>query len=109
MRALFAAFVMLIAVPACAAEAQWLYLAPPWNFAHHSKYSGMDVRSIPDTEWEQLGAFDTAGRCENARVFAREIRNLSPNDRERLLALFASGAESRARKEARVPIASDQE
>lgn len=82
-----------------AAEAQWVYIVPPWNFHVHPEYKGMDIRSIPFTKWEQMASFDTSARCERARVFAREIRMLSPNDREGLLALFASGAEAQAREE----------
>ena len=87
--------------------AQWAYITPPWDFDVHPKYAGKDFQSIPVIEWEQLAAFDSATKCEEARLFAREIRNLSPSDRERLLALFASGAEDRARREAELPIAQD--
>jgi len=88
-------------------EAQWAYVTPPWNFDKHPKYAGKDIHAIPLGEWEQLAAFDSATKCERARLFARDIRNLSPNDRERLLALFATGAEDRARREAERPIAQD--
>jgi hypothetical protein len=88
-------------------EAQWAYMTPPWNFDTHPKYAGKDVQAIPLSDWEQLAAFDSAARCERARLFGREIRNLSPNDRERLLALFATGAEEQARMEAERPIAQD--
>lgn len=88
-------------------EAQWVYLAPPWNFDTHPKYAGKGIQTIPLSEWERLTAFDSAAQCERARLFGREIRNLSPNDRERLLALFTTGAENRARMEAERPIAHD--
>jgi hypothetical protein len=97
---------LFLAVPTVV-EAQWAYLAPPWNFNIHPKYAGKDIQAIPLSEWEQLAAFDSAAQCERARLFGRDIRNLSPNDRERLLALFATGAENRARMEAERPIAQD--
>lgn len=90
------------------AEAQWAYLTPPWNFDTHPKYAGKDIQAIPLSEWEQLAAFDSAAKCERARLFAREIRNLSPNDREWLVALFATGAEDQARREAQSGIAYDR-
>jgi hypothetical protein len=85
---------------AVVADAQWAYITPPWNFDHHPKYDGRTARSIPPEEWEQLAAFDSAATCEKGRLFARTIRNLSPNNREYLLVLFASGAEEQARFEA---------
>jgi hypothetical protein len=94
---------MLLTMP-IVAEAQWAYIAPPWNF-DHPRYSGREVQAIPLGEWEQLAAFDSAAKCENGRLFAREIRDLSPLDREQLLALFASGAEKQARVEAELRLA----
>jgi hypothetical protein len=90
-------------------EAQWAYITPPWNFYYHPKYDGTTARSIPLGDWQQLAAFDSAAKCEKGRVFAREIRHLAPNDRERLLALFASGAEEQARLEARRLLADHEE
>ena len=92
--------VMLLAT-AVVAEAQWAYMTPPWNFDSHPKYDGKTARSIPLGDWEQLGVFDSAAKCEKGRVFASEIRYLTPLEREHLLALFASGAEEEARVEGR--------
>lgn len=97
----------LLAVPHVV-EAQWAYVTPPWNFDTHPKYAGKDIQAIPLSEWEQLAAFDSAAKCARARLFARDIRNLSPNDRERLVALFATGAEDHARREAQPGIAYDR-
>jgi len=90
------------------AEAQWSYLTPPWNFDTHPKYAGRDIQALPPSEWEQLAAFDSAAKCERTRLFAGDIRNLSPNDREKLVALFATGAEDQARRDAERPIAYDR-
>lgn len=98
----------ILAMPTVA-EAQWAYVTPPWNFHTHPKYAGKDIQAIPLNEWEQLAAFDSATKCERARLFAREIRSLAPNDRERLVALFATGGEDQARRQAERPIASDLE
>jgi hypothetical protein len=91
------------------AEAQWGYLTPPLNFNVHPKYAGKEILSIPMDEWMQLAAFDTAAACEKGRLFAREIRNLSPSDWEYLMSLFASGAEERARREAQPLLFADSE
>ena len=88
-------------------EAQWAYLTPPWNFDTHPKYAGKSIPAIPRNEWEQMAAFDSSAKCEKARLFAREIRNLAPNDRERLLALFAASREEQARADAEPRIAYD--
>jgi hypothetical protein len=104
--------ILLSAMPlamAVVAEAQWAYMTPPWNFDHHPKYDGTTPRSIPFGDWEQLAAFDSAAQCEKGRLFAREIRDLSPLNREHLLALFASGAEEQARLEAKQLLAENKE
>jgi hypothetical protein len=98
--------IILLPVPA---EAQWGYLTPPWNFNVRPKYAGKEMQSIPMDEWEQLAAFDTAVSCEKGRLFARDIRNLSPGDREYLMSLFASGAEERAKQESQPLLLRDSE
>jgi hypothetical protein len=92
-------FVLL--ATAVVAQAQWTYITPPWNFESHPHYDGKTARSISLRDWEQMGAFDSAAACEKGRLFASEIRSLTPLEREHLLALFASGATEEARAEGR--------
>ena len=97
LKALFSFLIFFMPV---SAEAQWGYLTPPWTFNEHDKYAGREFTSIPLNEWKQEAAFDSAAHCEQARLFAYRIRNLSQGDRERLLGLFASSTETRAADEA---------
>jgi hypothetical protein len=91
------------------AAANWVYVTPPWTFNVHDKYAGREFNSIPLNEWKQNAAFDSATRCEKARLFAYKILALPQADRESLLGLFAGGAEMRATQEAEPLIAKYQQ
>lgn len=105
-RSLFVVFAF--ALSPASAFAQWAYVAPPWNFDEHPKFKDNDPKGIPMRDWQQLASFDSARRCESAKLFARDIRLLSPNDREYLMTLFASGAEQQARSNAGSLIAAER-
>jgi hypothetical protein len=92
--------ILTLCISSESAEAQWAYLTPPWIFNEHDRYSGKQFAAIPLTEWKQEAAFDSAAHCERARLFTYTIRNLPQGHRERLLGVFAGGAEDRAKKEA---------
>ncbi|OGQ82883.1 MAG: hypothetical protein A3F90_20165 [Deltaproteobacteria bacterium RIFCSPLOWO2_12_FULL_60_19] len=84
---------------AASTQARWAYMTPPWTFNEHDKYAGREFSSIPVNEWKQEAAFDSAARCEQARLFAYKIRNVPQGHREQLLGLFASGVEKQATEE----------
>src|SRR5262245_36269866 len=75
--AIFAAiFFVVAAAKAARADAdpvRWAYMTPPWNFNMHPKYRNKEIQAIPLSEWEQMAAFDSASKCEKARLFARDI------------------------------------
>src|SRR5437660_371321 len=72
---------LTLAAPAVTSAQGWYLMEPPWHTVIKEGEDEFDP-TAPLTKWEQIGAFDTSGICENARLGI--VQQLEKGDKERL-------------------------